>query len=69
MNYAVKSREGRYVAVPNFRDADTASLPCLESVPAVSAKLKAPKSLQTATPKFEDVVKSAQGATVLVLVY
>jgi S1-C subfamily serine protease len=35
----------------------------------VSAKLKAPKSLQTATPKFEDVVKSAQDAAVLVLVY
>jgi S1-C subfamily serine protease len=27
VNYAVKSREGRHVAVPNFRDADTASLP------------------------------------------
>jgi len=27
LNYAVKSREGRHVAVPNFRDADTASLP------------------------------------------
>ncbi|MGB7768972.1 MAG: hypothetical protein WBN22_09000, partial [Verrucomicrobiia bacterium] len=60
MNYAVKSREGRHVAVPNFRDTDTASLPFLELVPDVSAKLKAPKSLQTATPKFEDVVKSAQ---------
>jgi hypothetical protein len=33
MNYAVESREGRHVAVPNFRDADTASLPFLESVP------------------------------------
>jgi hypothetical protein len=32
-------------------------------------KLKAPKSLQTATPKFEEVVKSAQDAAVLVLVY
>jgi len=66
MNYAVKSREGRHVAVPNFRDADTASLPCLDSVPAVSAKLKAPN---TADEKFEDVVKSAQDAAVLVLVY
>ncbi len=28
-----------------------------------------PKSLQTATPKFEEVVKSAQDAAVLVLVY
>ena len=66
MNYAVKSREGRHVAVPNVRDADTASLPVLESVPAVSAKLKAPV---TADRKFEDVVKSAQDAAVLVLVY
>jgi serine protease Do len=66
MNYAVKSREGRHVAVPNFRDADTASLPILESVPDVSAKLKAPN---TKEEKFEDVVKSAQDAAVLVLVY
>jgi S1-C subfamily serine protease len=38
----------------------------LESVPAVSAKLKAP---MVADRKFEDVVKSAQDAAVLVLVY
>jgi len=38
----------------------------LESVPAVSAKLKDPV---TADRKFEDVVKSAQDAAVLVLVY
>ncbi len=38
----------------------------LESVPAVSARLKAPVS---ADRKFEDVVKSAQDAAVLVLVY
>jgi hypothetical protein len=38
----------------------------LESVPTVSAKLKAPI---TADRKFEDVVKSAQDAAVLVLVY
>jgi hypothetical protein len=38
----------------------------LESVPVVSAKLKAPV---TADRKFEDVVKSAQDAAVLVLVY
>jgi hypothetical protein len=66
VNYAVKSREGRHVAVPNFRDADTASLPILESVPDVDAKLKVPN---TADEKFEDVVKSAQEAAVLVLVY
>ena len=38
----------------------------LESVPEVSARLKAPI---TADRKFEDVVKSAQDAAVLVLVY
>ena len=38
----------------------------LESVPDVSAKLKKPN---TSDEKFEDVVKSAQDAAVLVLVY
>jgi hypothetical protein len=38
----------------------------LESVPAVSAKLKAPNR---ADRKFEDVVKPAQNVAVLVLVY
>jgi S1-C subfamily serine protease len=38
----------------------------LESVPDVSAKLKEPN---TQEEKFEDVVKSAQSAAVLVLVY
>jgi hypothetical protein len=38
-------------------------------VPEVSAKLKEPKSSQTTTPKFEDVVKEAEQAAVLVLVY
>ncbi len=41
----------------------------LESVPEVSAKLKEPKSPQTPAPKFEDVVRSAEQAAVLVLVY
>ena len=41
----------------------------LESVPEAAEKLKEPKSLQTATPPFEDVVQSAQEAAVLVLVY
>jgi hypothetical protein len=66
LNYTVKSREGRHIAVPNSKDADTVSLPVLESVPAVSTKLKAP---MTADRKFEEVVKSAQDAAVLVLVY
>ena len=51
VNYAVKS---------------SLLLTFLESVPDVSAKLKAPN---TADEKFEDVVKSAQDAAVLVLVY
>jgi len=38
----------------------------LESVPAVSARLKTPV---TADRKFDDAVKSAQDAAVLVLVY
>ena len=38
----------------------------LESVPEVSAKLKEPR---TAERKFEDVVKDAEQAAVLVLVY
>jgi hypothetical protein len=53
MNYAVKS-------------PDVSGLSFLESVPAVSARLKEPV---TADRKFEDVVKSAQDAAVLVLVY
>ena len=51
VNYAVKS---------------SLLLSFLESVPAVSANLKAPI---TADRKFEEVVKSAQEAAVLVLVY
>ncbi len=51
VNYAVKS---------------SLLLSFLESVPEVSAKLKAPN---TTDEKFEDVVKSAQDAAVLVLVY
>jgi hypothetical protein len=51
VNYAVKS---------------SLLLSFLESVPAVSAKLKVSV---TADRKFEDVVKSAQDAAVLVLVY
>ncbi len=51
VNYAVKS---------------SLLLSFLESVPAVSAKLKIPV---TADRKFGDVVKSAQDAAVLVLVY
>jgi hypothetical protein len=48
------------------QESRRAGLSFLESVPAVSAKLKAPVA---ADRKFEEVVKSAQDAAVLVLVY
>jgi S1-C subfamily serine protease len=48
------------------KSPDVSGLSFLESMPAVSAKLKAPV---TADRKFEDVVKPAQDAAVLVLVY
>ena len=50
----------------NYAIKSSFLLSFLESVPAVSAKLKDPV---TADRKFEDVVKSAQDAAVLVLVY
>ena len=43
-----------------------AALPFLESVPEVTAKFKEP---HTKDRKFEDVVKDAEQAAVLVLVY
>ncbi len=50
----------------NYAVKSSFLLSFLESVPTVSAKLKEPV---TADRKFEDVVKSAQDAAVLVLVY
>jgi S1-C subfamily serine protease len=50
----------------NYAVKSSFLLSFLESVPVVSAKLKEPI---TADRKFEDVVKSAQDAAVLVLVY
>jgi hypothetical protein len=50
----------------NYAVKSSLLLSFLESVPEVDAKLKAPA---TADRKFEDVVKSAQDAAVLVLVY
>jgi len=49
-----------------MKSPDMSGLSFLESVPAISAKLKEPV---TADRKFEEVVKSAQDAAVLVLVY
>ena len=50
----------------NYAVKSSLLLSFLESVPDVDAKLKLPN---TADEKFEDVVKSAQDAAVLVLVY
>ena len=55
VNYAVKS-------------PDASGLGFLESVPEVSAKLKEVFA-DGHQPKFEDVVRSAEQAAVLVLVY
>jgi hypothetical protein len=49
-----------------FRGKSSLLLSFLESVPDVAAKLKEPN---TKEEKFEDVVKAAQEAAVLVLVY
>jgi hypothetical protein len=50
----------------NYAVKSSLLLSFLESVPEADAKLKKPN---TADEKFEDVVKSAQDAAVLVLVY
>jgi S1-C subfamily serine protease len=50
----------------NYAIKSSFLLSFLESVPGVEAKLKKPNM---ADEKFEDVVKQAQAATVLVLVY
>ena len=50
----------------NYAVKSSLLLSFLESAPTVSAKLKAPN---TADRKFDEVVKSAQDAAVLVLVY
>ena len=50
----------------NYAVKSSLLLSFLESVPDVSAKLKDPISAER---KFDDVVQSAQQATVLVLVY
>ena len=50
----------------NYAVKSSLLLSFLESVPDVAAKLKEPN---TKDEKFEDVVKSAQDAAVLVLVH
>jgi hypothetical protein len=67
VNYVVKSWQGGRCRAAGY-DGRAAPQPYhfLESVPEVSAKLKEPIS---ADRKFDDVVKSAEQAAVLVLVY
>jgi hypothetical protein len=50
----------------NYAIKSSFLLSFLESVPEIAAKLKEPN---TADHRFEDVVKAAQEASVLVLVY
>ena len=50
----------------NYAVKSSYLLSFLESLPEVAAKLKEPSAKER---KFEDVVKSAEQATVLVLVY
>jgi len=63
---AVLAASGALPENVNYAVKSSLLLSFLESVPAVSANLKAPN---TKDEKFEDVVKSAQDAAVLVLVY
>ncbi len=65
----MRGQAGTSGALPenvNYAVKSSLLLSFLETVPSVSAKLKA---VNTKDEKFEDVVKSAQDAAVLVLVY
>jgi hypothetical protein len=64
----IAARKARNFNLPNVNYAVKSSfvLSFLESAPELSARLKEPR---TAERKFEDVVKDAQQAAVLVLVY
>jgi S1-C subfamily serine protease len=63
---AVLSTSGELPENVNYAVKSSFLLSFLESVPEVSAKLKVPVTVDR---KFEEVVKSAQDAAVLVLVY
>src|SRR6266568_3177856 len=67
--HAALAESGALPENVNYAVKSSFLLSFLESVPEVSAKLKEPQSLQTPIPKFEDVVKAAEQAAVLVLVY
>ena len=63
---AALASSGAFPENMNYAVKSSLLLSFLESVPDVDAKLKKPN---TSEEKFEDVVKSAQNAAVLVLVY
>jgi len=63
---AASSATGALPENVNYAVKSSYLLSFLESVPEVVAKLKEPESRER---KFEDVVKSAEQAAVLVLVY
>ncbi|MBU6410988.1 MAG: hypothetical protein KGJ60_00910 [Verrucomicrobiota bacterium] len=65
-NAAALAASGALPENVNYAVKSSFLLSFLESVPDVSAKLKSPN---TKEEKFEDVVKLAQDAAVLVLVY
>ncbi len=63
---AALSASGALPENVNYAVKSSFLLSFLESVPEVSAKLKEPNTKES---KFEDVVKAAEQAAVLVLVY
>ena len=63
---AALAASGAFPENVNYAVKSSFLLSFLESVPEVSAKLKEPS---TQPRPFEDVVKSAENAAVLVLVY
>jgi hypothetical protein len=61
-----EARSGGGAGLPDRRAQRLPEAFTAENVPVVSAKLKEPKTKER---KFEDVVKNAEQAAVLVLVY
>jgi len=66
MDEAALAASGALSENVNYAIKSSFLLSFLESEPGVETKLKKPN---TADERFEDVVKQAQAATVLVLVY
>jgi serine protease Do len=63
---AVVATSGALPEIVNYAVKSSLLLSFLESVPEVAAQLKEPSTKER---KFEDMVKSAEQAAVLVLVY